>query len=75
VIRYEKGRWEDWEHDLTVPRLTAIQDGWLECPPVDLLVAAYLGYKPPTKEADPLENFMLAFPSGKIGGGAVAMPG
>lgn len=33
--------------ELTLPRLDALDNYWRRHPPVHLLVAAYLGYKPP----------------------------
>jgi hypothetical protein len=36
---------------LTLPRVKALQRYWRDHPPVHLMIAGYLGYKPPGKPA------------------------
>ena len=40
--------WEYVEDELDLPRLTAMSAYWREHPPVHVLLAAYVGYKPPS---------------------------
>jgi hypothetical protein len=38
---------------MTLPRLYALRRYWTRHPPVHLLVAAFVGYKPPEPELEP----------------------
>jgi hypothetical protein len=38
--------WDYVEHTLTIPRLKSLHEEWRRHPPLSLLVASYLGYKP-----------------------------
>ena len=38
--------WEYVEESLDLPRLSALTAYWNECPPMHVLVAGFLGYKP-----------------------------
>lgn len=60
-------KWEDWEEQLTVPRLTALRKEWERNPPVHFLVASFVGYKKPAEEEDQkLEDLFQLFPDGTI---------
>ena len=41
-----KQTWEYVENNLTIPQITAYRAYWGKSPPVDLLAAAWMGYKP-----------------------------
>jgi hypothetical protein len=55
------------EQQLDLYRLRALTREWEQCPPVQTLVAAYLGYTPPstTGAADPeqMQSLMSAMPT------------
>ncbi len=55
-----------WEDALTAPRLDAMQEEWRKHPPLSLLVAGALGYRPRPRNADPLEELLRLFPNGKL---------
>ncbi len=55
-----------WEDALTAPRLDAMQKEWRKHPPLSLLVAGALGYRPRPRNADPLEELLRLFPNGKL---------
>ena len=60
--------WEQWEDELTVPRLAALNDEWEKNTPTHMMVAwiaGFLGYKKPEKAKDITELFQL-FPDGQI---------
>ena len=44
---------------LTIPRLKALMRYWGEHPPAHILLAAYIGYKPPAKGGTPVHNEAL----------------
>lgn len=56
---------------MTVRRLAALRKRWVDCPPADRLMAAYVGYKPPEPkqymDADAAKEFMK-LTGGKIPG-------
>ena len=62
-----------WE-TLTVPRLKALEDHWAEEPPVGLLVANFMGYKPKKKKQskkakrEGVKKLLQMFPKGTISG-------
>jgi hypothetical protein len=35
-----------------VPQVVALRKRWLQCPPLDRSIAAYIGYKPPVEITD-----------------------
>lgn len=43
----EGGSWDRIEETWTIPRYKIYQDALLKDPPVDFLIARFLGYKPP----------------------------
>lgn len=55
-----------WEDALTAPRLEAMAEEWRLHPPVSVLVAGYLGYKPKPRAAEAVEELMRLFPSGQL---------
>jgi hypothetical protein len=55
-----------WEDALTVPRLEAMREEWRRHPPLPLLAAAWLGYKPRPRDDEALEELMRLFPSGQL---------
>jgi hypothetical protein len=58
-----------WEDELTFPRLQALYVEWGDEPPVSIFVAAYFGYKKPSRrqaEVNALQ-MLMDFPSGVIG--------
>jgi hypothetical protein len=55
-----------WEDALTAPRLDAMREEWRKHPPLSLLVAGALGYRPRPRNADPLEELLRLFPNGKL---------
>lgn len=55
-----------WEDALTVPRLEAMREEWRLHPPVAVLAAGYLGYKPKPRADEALEQLMRLFPSGQL---------
>jgi hypothetical protein len=65
IINRCGGRWEDWEDDLTIPRLNAMFDEWGQEPPIAPFVAAYFGFKPKQTVVNAHEIFEM-FPSGEI---------
>lgn len=55
-----------WEDALTVPRLEAMTEEWRLHPPVAVLVAGYLGYKPKPRDVDAIEQLVRLFPGGQL---------
>jgi len=55
-----------WEDALTIPRLEAMYEEWREHPPLAMLAAGWLGYKPRPREEDALEELMHWFPNGRL---------
>ena len=55
-----------WEDALTVPRLEAMTEEWRLHPPLAVLVAGYVGYKPKPRDADAVEELMRLFPGGQL---------
>lgn len=43
--------WSDARHEMDLPTLAALNKYWEHSPPVHVLVARYLGVKPPSKQA------------------------
>jgi hypothetical protein len=41
--------WDRLEDSLTWPRIVALYDYWRQSPPSHVLLAGYVGYKPPEK--------------------------
>ena len=58
-----------WEDELTFPRLQALYVEWGDEPPVSIFVAAYFGYKKPSRQQTAVNAFQMImdFPSGVIG--------
>jgi hypothetical protein len=55
-----------WEDALTAPRFEAMQEEWRKHPPVALLAAGWLGYRPKPRNADAVEVLMRLFPTGRL---------
>jgi hypothetical protein len=55
-----------WEDALTIPRLEAMNEEWRLRPPVVVLVAGYLGYKPRPRRLEAVEELMRLFPGGTL---------
>jgi hypothetical protein len=55
-----------WEDSLTVPRLDAMNEEWRVHPPLAMLVAGYLGYKPKPRRADAVQELLRLFPTGAL---------
>jgi hypothetical protein len=55
-----------WEDALTVPRIEAMQEEWRLHPPVGVLVAGFLGYKPRPRDTEAIEQLMRLFPGGRL---------
>ncbi|HTT84966.1 MAG TPA: hypothetical protein VMF67_15930 [Rhizomicrobium sp.] len=55
-----------WEDALTAPRLDAMLEEWRKHPPLAVLAAHWLGYKPKPRDAEAIEELMRLFPTGKI---------
>jgi hypothetical protein len=55
-----------WEDALTVPRLEALREQWRLHPPPQLLLAAFLGYRPPPRDDDALAELLHLFPTGTL---------
>ena len=51
---------------LTVPRLEAMREEWRLHPPLAMLVASYLGYKPKPRHNEAVDELMRIFPDGKL---------
>ena len=51
--------WDEVEEQLTLPRLTALTKYWSEHPPVHLLLAGFVGFKP--EKAEEKGGTMLDF--------------
>ena len=49
-----------------MPFVEALRRAWSECPPGRRLVAAYLGYKPPSRPSSNFQELLAMFPSGTI---------
>jgi hypothetical protein len=58
--------WDYWEDALTVPRLDALREEWRRHPPLALLAASYLGYRPRPRAEESLEDLLRLFPHGKL---------
>jgi hypothetical protein len=55
-----------WEDALTVPRLEAMREEWRRHPPLTVMVASWLGYKPRPRDVDAAEELMRLFPDGQL---------
>jgi hypothetical protein len=55
-----------WEDALTAPRLEAMREEWRRHPPLPVLAAAWLGYKPRPRDGEALEELMRLFPGGQL---------
>ncbi|MGH6889802.1 MAG: hypothetical protein ACREHF_11515 [Rhizomicrobium sp.] len=55
-----------WEDALTAHRLAAMRAEWRKHPPLALLAAAWLGYRPRPRDDDALSELMRLFPNGKL---------
>jgi hypothetical protein len=55
-----------WEDALTVPRLNAMYEAWRLYPPVAVLAAGYLGYKPRPHGLEAVQELLRLFPSGLL---------
>lgn len=58
--------WDDWEDALTGARLRAMREEWRKHPPLPLLAAAWLGYRPPARTEDAADELLRLFPDGKL---------
>jgi hypothetical protein len=62
--------WDEIEDTLTFVRLGALREQWRKHPPVHMLAAAFMGYKPPTvgqKIAEAVRSKMRAALDAVIG--------
>lgn len=55
-----------WEDALTAPRLAAMQEEWRKHPPLSVLAAGWLGFKPKPRDGDAVEELMRLFPTGRL---------
>lgn len=55
-----------WEDALTAPRLRAMREEWRSHPPLAVLAAGWLGYRPKPRDADAVEELMRLFPTGRL---------
>jgi len=55
------GDWDRVEETMTLPRIEALHRHWLRSPRVEVLVAAYLGYKPPVSREDSMKRLLDMF--------------
>ncbi|HEY5046933.1 MAG TPA: hypothetical protein VII49_02805 [Rhizomicrobium sp.] len=55
-----------WEDALTWPRVEAMNEEWRQHPPVAVLVAGYLGYRPKPRRLEAVEELMRFFPNGQL---------
>jgi len=55
-----------WEDSLTVPRLHAMNEEWRVHPPLAMLVAGYLGYRPKARRVEAVEELLRLFPTGAL---------
>jgi hypothetical protein len=55
-----------WEDALTAPRLEAMREEWRKHPPLAVLAAGWLGYRPKPRNSDAVEELMRLFPTGRI---------
>jgi hypothetical protein len=55
-----------WEDALTALRLEAMREEWRKHPPLPVLAAAWLGYKPRPRDGEALEELLRLFPGGKL---------
>ena len=58
--------WDYWEDALTIPRLEAMREEWRKHPPLAVLAAAWLGYKPRPRDEEAVEELMRLFPNGRL---------
>jgi len=49
-----------------MPFLEALGREWTDCPPLDVMVAAYLGIKPKEKASKDFAGLVAMFPGGVI---------
>ena len=67
VVNFLPGTTPDyWEDALTIPRLEALREQWRLHPPPQLLMAAWLGYRPRPREEDALAELLRLFPGGRL---------
>jgi hypothetical protein len=55
-----------WEDALTAHRFEAMQEEWRKNPPLAVLAAGWLGYKPKPRDAQAVEELMRLFPAGRL---------
>ncbi len=55
-----------WEDALTAPRLAAMREEWRKHPPLAVLAAGWLGYRPKPRDAEAVEELMHLFPTGRL---------
>jgi hypothetical protein len=66
-VNYLPGTTPDyWEDALTAPRLKAMREEWHLHPPLAVLAAGWLGYKPTAHNEEALSELLRLFPSGKL---------
>jgi len=67
VVNFLPGTTPDyWEDVLTVPRLEALREQWRLHPPPQLLIPAWLGYRPRPRDEDALAELLRLFPTGAL---------
>lgn len=67
VVNFLPGTTPDyWEDALTIPRLEALREEWRLHPPAQLLLAAWLGYRPPPRNEDAVTELLRLFPAGAL---------
>lgn len=59
------GSWEDWEDQLTMPRLEALMKDLNTNPPLYITMPAAFGIK--VQKQGTIDDFISSFPSGAIG--------
>ncbi|HEY3778769.1 MAG TPA: hypothetical protein VGL35_11995 [Rhizomicrobium sp.] len=55
-----------WEDALTAPRLAAMREQWRRHPPLAVLAAAWLRYRPRPRDEDALAELLRLFPNGQL---------
>ena len=55
-----------WEDALTAPRLEAMREEWRKHPPLAVLAAGWMRYKPKPRDVDTVEELMRLCPTGRL---------
>ena len=51
---------------MDIPFLEDLHRAWEDCPPLDAMVAAYLGIKPKKRASQSVNELLAMFPGGQI---------